>query len=499
MERTVPSTFEIHFEPNIEQLNPAISKARARIFYKYANRNGGWITDEFAAKLANSIAYTPVVGIFDEEAQDFTSHDRNRSHAKIYGLVPANPNGEFAPHLDTDGVTRMYYTCDVYLYTGRYVEANRIIGNPQSLEFDINSMTGEWTMMEGELYYVYSNAEFIGLSVLGTYVEPAFEGAEFFKLLTEATEKGEITLTAEMAGRLLDFVNSANFNLNKNTNDEGGNASMDLATFKFSADDRTEALWRTVNPNFTQEGEWAFEKAVMQVTDDSVVMYDIATNEYTIAKYSVEEDKYTVEEPQAYHAVFMNEEDHTEYAALMEEFGDFARIKVSLKSGAEARAQNISGGINSTLITMSLEEKSELDEKITNFEAKIVELETSVSTYQTEATARDEELQQMTAAYEALKGAQDEVELANKNQLFIDYEKIVPAEKIEALKEKVSDFSLEDLEKELLFAAKTAAPDVFAKATNIPVAPAAFAHDEPAENGIVAILKETKEKRTIGG
>ena len=56
---------------NLEKYNETISKGRCRIFYKGANRNGTFITDEFADKLLSTIAYAPVKGIFSDDEDDY--------------------------------------------------------------------------------------------------------------------------------------------------------------------------------------------------------------------------------------------------------------------------------------------------------------------------------------------------------------------------------------------------------------------------------------------
>ena len=52
--------FPVTVYGNLEKYNDVTSKARCRIFYKYGNRNGTYITDEFAEKLLSTIAYAPV-------------------------------------------------------------------------------------------------------------------------------------------------------------------------------------------------------------------------------------------------------------------------------------------------------------------------------------------------------------------------------------------------------------------------------------------------------
>ena len=69
--------FPVCIYGNLEKYNEVLSKARCRIFYKYGNRNGTYITDEFADQLLSTVAYTPVKGIYDGD--DFTDHGNVRS------------------------------------------------------------------------------------------------------------------------------------------------------------------------------------------------------------------------------------------------------------------------------------------------------------------------------------------------------------------------------------------------------------------------------------
>ena len=53
---TICKEFPVTVYGNFEQYSKTISKARCRIFYKGANRNGTYITDEFAEKLLSTIS-----------------------------------------------------------------------------------------------------------------------------------------------------------------------------------------------------------------------------------------------------------------------------------------------------------------------------------------------------------------------------------------------------------------------------------------------------------
>ena len=123
--------FPICVYGQIEKYNEVLSKARCRIFYKYGNRNGTYITDQFAEKLIASLPYVPVKGIY--ETNDFTDHGEERSEGRIYGIVPETVNFAWEKHLDEDGVEREYACCDVLIFTALYEEANEIVGKAQSM------------------------------------------------------------------------------------------------------------------------------------------------------------------------------------------------------------------------------------------------------------------------------------------------------------------------------------------------------------------------------
>ena len=112
--------FPVTIYGNLKELNPVLSKARCRIFYKYENRNGTYITDEFAQKLISSLPYTPVKGIYDNFDEDYTDHGLKRDLGRIYGIVPENPNFSWEKHLDEDEIEREYACCDVYIFTALY-------------------------------------------------------------------------------------------------------------------------------------------------------------------------------------------------------------------------------------------------------------------------------------------------------------------------------------------------------------------------------------------
>lgn len=191
--------------------NSALSKARLKIFYKGMNRNGSYITDEIAEKMLNTLPGTPIVGYYDGDKNDFLGHIEKET-SRAYGFVPENMNFKWEMSLDPDGVYRTYACADVVLWTGRYPVASKIVGKSHSMELNPDTIQGEWVERDDEFCYEFSNAEFIGLCVLGEEYEPCFEGSSFYELQKESKLSNVGTDLKEMYSLYNQIANSADEN-----------------------------------------------------------------------------------------------------------------------------------------------------------------------------------------------------------------------------------------------------------------------------------------------
>ena len=260
--------FPVQVYGELEKYNEVLSKARCKIFYKYANRNRTYITDEFADKLLNSLPYAPVKGIYDEN--DYTDHGVARSEGRIYGIVPENPNVSWETFVDDDGVTRTYACADVLIFTALYEEAKEILGKGQSMELYQPSLKYHEAIVENKRYIVFDEGCFLGLQVLGDNVEPCFEGASFYTLQS----------TIEYA-------------INKIK--EYGGTEMPKINFKLSDDEKFSALWALLNPEFNEEGNWTVTYGISAVYDDYALCVNYETGEMNRAYYSKNDEKDMIE------------------------------------------------------------------------------------------------------------------------------------------------------------------------------------------------------------
>lgn len=182
MDKNIPIYFDTIIldspiqEVSCEDVNAC--RLHVGVFTKYKNRNGSYITDEYADFLIKSATRgnCPVVGFFDPEEQNWASHTGPKL-ANGYGYVEKF-DGWF-PCQDTDGETRDYATFSVILFTDYYEEARKIKGQHQSMELDPLSIDGDWADFDGETYFVYTKGNMLGLCVIGAH-EPCFSVSSFF-------------------------------------------------------------------------------------------------------------------------------------------------------------------------------------------------------------------------------------------------------------------------------------------------------------------------------
>lgn len=183
-EKKIPIYFDaIILDTPIQELSVSNGDAvgnrlNVAVFTKYRNRNGSYITDEYADYLIESATKgdTPVVGFFDPETQTWASHT-GPALANGYGYVESFVGWE--PLTDTDGVTRDYAVFSVVIFTKYYEEAKKIRGQYQSMELDPATIDGSWANFEGEEYFVYTKGDMLGLCVIGAH-EPCFSVSSFF-------------------------------------------------------------------------------------------------------------------------------------------------------------------------------------------------------------------------------------------------------------------------------------------------------------------------------
>ena len=456
------TTFSLSIYGDITNYNEVLSKARCRIFYTGANRNGTYITEEFAEKLISTLPYVPVKGIYDTMKDDFTDHGRERYEGRIYGIVPENPNFAWESHLDPDGVERTYACTDVYLFTGLYKqEAFDIIQKSQSMELYADSIEGEWQFINGKRFFVFTNGRFLGLQALGEDYEPCFEGAAFY------------TLVDSVKTLITDLENSDIFQ----KQDLGGEKHMN---FKLSDNQKYNMIWSLLNPRFNEENEYIMDYAVCEVYDDYALVFKFETGGYERAYYTKndETDSLSIDKMETCYIIDVNED--------------------------EKHALDILHAMNNNTYEKIDEVVSGLQTEVEEFNSKKEENDATIATLQTDKERLENELEEansnyttaletidtLTAEKEELNNFKVAAELKEKEAVINKYTVLLDEEVINDFRERVDEFTKEELDKELAFVLVQSKSTIFTNEDSDFVP-----KDEPTLTGIEAILEKQKNKK----
>lgn len=446
--------FTVQVYGELNKYNEVLSKARCRIFYKYENRNGTYITDEFAEKLISSLPYVPVKGIYSDE--DYTDHGVRRDQGRIYGIVPENPNVAWEEFTDDDGITRTYACTDVLIFTAIYEEANDIIGKSQSMELYPPSLKYHEAIVHNKRYIVFDDGCFLGLQVLGDKVEPCFEGASFYTL--QSTIEYTINQIKKYGGTKMPKIN-----------------------FKLSDDAKFSALWALLNPEFNEEGNWTISYGISAVYDDYALAVNYETGEMNRVYYS------------------KNDEND------MVELGDIVKCYIVDVTESEKSTLDTLRSLNGNtyeLVSDVLTNAQENFEKVSEFSTKIEELNETVSTLTTERDNANASIGEYTTQLETANGTINSlneelntlkefklnIETKQKEAVIDEYTENLSEEIIESYRAKISEYSVEELDMRLAYELKKTNSSIFTKNSDEGIVP-----KDTQTDGITAILSKYKK------
>lgn len=473
MEDKIITNFPITVYGKMEKYSDTISRGRCRVFYKGRNRNGTYITDEFAEKLIKSAPYTPVKGIY--EVDDYTDHGKKRSEGRIYGIVPMDHNFAWEKHVDSDGIEREYACFDVLYYTALYKEAGEIDGKSESMELFRDTIKGDWKIIDGKKTYVFTDGCFLGLQALGDDVEPCFEGASFYSL-----EDNIIALLEKYEKRTDLFQN----------HEQGGNI-MPSINFKISDEQKYDFLFRLLNPNFNEEGGWVMEYAICDVYDEYAIVRNFVENIFERVYYTKDDvnDSLEITNKERCYIIDVNETERAALESLKGE-GTYAQAVEAV-----AEKDTTINSLNEEITTLNgnvetlTNDVNNLTEQNSKYSTQIEELNNSISTLtmerdkaQSNYNAANASLTEVNNNYNELnntyaavvierdgllaykKNIEDEAKKAVVNE-YVEY---LSEETIEAYMNNLDNYTTEELDMKLTYEQKKANPGLFSKQVPTP-------------------------------
>ena len=298
------------------------------------------------------------------------------------------------------------------------------------------------------------------IPALGEDYEPCFEGASFY------------TLVDSVKALMDDLKNTDVFQ----KQDLGGEKYMN---FKLSDNQKYNMIWTLLNPRFNEENDYVMDYAVCDVYDEYAVVFKFETSAYERAYYTKndETDSLAIDKMEACYIVDVNED--------------------------EKHALEVLHAMNNNTYEKIDEVVSGLQEKVDSFNSKIEENEAAIATLQLDKERLEGELEEANGNYttaletiETLNSEKDELnkfkvaaELKEKEAVIDKYTTLLDEEQLNTFKEKIDEFTKEELDKELAFVLVQSKSTIFTNEENTLIP-----KDDPTLTGINAILERQKNK-----
>lgn len=463
--------FSITLYGENQQITPTILKKRARIFYKGKNRNRTFISEEVAEQIIQTLPYTPVVGIYNEENEDFTDHGEKRSDAIPYGVIPYDNNFSWETNEDPDGITRTYACCDVYIWNQRNPEANLIPNKALSMELHRDSMKGKWEIIDGEMYYKLSQAYFLGICALGNGVKPCYEGASFYNL-----ECDKIEDLQKVADNILIY------------NKKEEQKSMNSVTYNLSFSEINDKLFNALNPEYNAENNYVANYFIAAVYSDCVVAYNCEDGNLYRFNYSMDESNNVVLENSVLvtFVPLTSEEESIINSAKTSEQQTISELitelsdKITVAAEANMKAE---------------EELSQALNSLNDANSEKENLNSDLCTVRNDLESHKAQIEELNQKISSLEGANAEltnyklnVENREKEALINQFSSLIPQDTLSSFQESLTNYTYSDLEKELaVYAVRN--NQVFRKNDTAVVLP------KEEDNEVLNMLRATKNKK----
>jgi hypothetical protein len=406
----LPPKVDLNFSAIMElaqngQFEDSEGKIRGRVRICFADEKSTLdnrvITKTALESLMKSLPTIPVVGSFDESKSDFTTHQN--VNKRKYGYIPEEPNVAYEVYQN-----HLFLSSDVILTS----MSENIIGNPQSLEIDENTVKGHWDIVNGKAYFFFTYAEFSALCVLGKDVTPAFTGAEFYP------EGG------------------SEFNMNKNK-------------FKASWNEQARKVADAAYSKIA--GEFYLD----EIYDDAVIVYSWDEDSYLRIPFTMEGEEYSFGEKISVRNYFITAEEESmidqlrnsnaqfeeqlkekteQYEKITNDFSELLKtydITVQNNEGEFREFTEIKLDFDQTF-AVALNEKLDLEKQLNEVKTQFAdaqintEFETQIADLQKEKVSLEAELQknsQKIALFEKLEKEYISLSVAKFDKILTEEEK----------------------------------------------------------------------------
>ena len=250
--------------------------------------------------------------------------------------------------------------------------------------------------------------------------------------------------------------------------------------FKLSDNQKYNMIWSLLNPRFNEENEYTMDYAVCEVYDEYAVVFKFETGAYERAYYTKndETDSLSIDKMEDCYIIDVNAE---EKHAL--------DILHAMNNNTYEKIDEVVSGLQSEVEEFN-SKKEENDSTIATLQQDKERLENELEEANSNYTTALETIDTLTTENENLNNFKVAAELKEKESVLDKYTVLLDEEEIEKFREKIDEFTKEELDKELAFVLVQSKSNIFTNEDSDFVP-----KDEPVLTGIEAILERQKNKK----
>jgi hypothetical protein len=419
------TSIPVNFEKIEEIADSRFTRVKVWIAHTGINLNNSYFSKETLEKMIPSLANVPIVGYITADnldEKDFNGHEQKLVIddngielvyiGRAYGIVPENNNAKFETK-EVNGEEKLFLTCEGLLWN-KFKDAIEIFDRdgkkPHSMELEPDSIKGEFAD-DGSFHFV--DAKFEALCILGTNVSPAMTGS--------LIEKFSVNKLQEQLKEILDEFNTC-FNSKKG----GKKVNEKLKIIELFTTLQEEDL-KEIKDNLDN---YSVNELVSKLREMEVNQYKQKII-YELSHDDIRNEIYEILNP-------IGEDGHREWNYwILEVFDDYCIVEDEKDLGTYYKIpysvdeeENITLGEKQQIVSIWVtpEEAEEIENMRNNFE-KIKQ--------------ENEQLKEFKSNIEKEQREQAEQEL------FERFSSLLEENVLNEVKAKASQFTIEELEKEL--------------------------------------------------
>lgn len=258
---------------------------------------------------------------------------------------------------------------------------------------------------------------------------------------------------------------------------------MEHTLFRLSDNEKASLIATALNPNFNEEGNWELSSIVLDVYDDYALIGDCATGGYKRVYYTKDGDNITIGDIVDVYIVDVTATEQTALEAMKAVSGTYEAANAAYTEASEqvttlqasldeaneklAALENAAQPTeepsteDSPALDNSLEEPAPQNDEL---EAQLQEAIDKYSTLETEKVRLEQEKADLITENEALKQFKVSIDTERKEAILSKYAEHLSEDKYNEFKESMDKYTVEEFDKEVVYASATHDPSIFSKA-----------------------------------